>query len=164
MTTTRFIAIGYFCHELLDKYDHPSYALAPLQFVMTYSRHSQFYIATVVSINRMTAVMFPSRYEDVRTFFLSRHSIIELYSSDLGTPLPANRGICIHIAYPHNVVPLAHTGFACALPDGRIDIDLCEAAAQPVELCHLSDHGRRLVLWHCHIRFLHDNLLQIVEV
>ena len=69
MTTTRFIAIGYFCHELLDKYGHPSYALAPLQFVMTYSRHSQFYIATVVSINRMTAVMFPSRYEDVRNFF-----------------------------------------------------------------------------------------------
>ncbi|PAV76972.1 hypothetical protein WR25_20884 [Diploscapter pachys] len=65
MTTTRFIAIGYFCHELLDKYGHASYALAPLQFVMTYSRHSQFYIATVLSVNRMTAVMFPSRYEDI---------------------------------------------------------------------------------------------------
>lgn len=60
MTTTRFIAIGYFCHELLSFWGNPNHMLAPVQFVMTYTRHASFYAATILSVNRMTVVLWPT--------------------------------------------------------------------------------------------------------
>ncbi|CAD6193746.1 unnamed protein product [Caenorhabditis auriculariae] len=65
MTTTRFIATGIWCHEMLAAYGTPSHFYAPLQFVMTYSRHAQFYSATVLSLNRMTAVVWPVKYNKI---------------------------------------------------------------------------------------------------
>ncbi|KAL6736512.1 hypothetical protein Aduo_006857 [Ancylostoma duodenale] len=65
MTSTRFIAIGYKCRDMLELFGTPSFELSPVQFVMTYSRHAQFYAATVLSINRMTAVLFPTNYSKI---------------------------------------------------------------------------------------------------
>uniref|UniRef100_A0A1I7XC56 Serpentine receptor class gamma n=1 Tax=Heterorhabditis bacteriophora TaxID=37862 RepID=A0A1I7XC56_HETBA len=65
MTTTRFIAIGFWCREMLSALGSPSYILTPVQFIMTYSRHAQFYVATVLSINRMTAVVYPAKYSKI---------------------------------------------------------------------------------------------------
>ncbi|VDM71377.1 unnamed protein product [Strongylus vulgaris] len=65
MTSTRFIGIGYFCQEMLSLWGSPSYGISLVQFTMTYSRHAQFYAATMLSINRMTAVLIPIAYNKV---------------------------------------------------------------------------------------------------
>ncbi|ETN82080.1 integral membrane protein, C.elegans Srg family [Necator americanus] len=75
MLSTRFIGTGYLCTELLNLWGKRSYALSGVQFVMTFSRHAQFYAATVLSINRMTAVVYPTSYKQIwekrwKTFML----------------------------------------------------------------------------------------------
>ncbi|KHJ81330.1 integral membrane protein [Oesophagostomum dentatum] len=65
MFTTRFLGLGYFCRYMLLNWGQPSYWFSPVQFVMTYSRHAQFYAATVVSINRMTAVLLSTSYNKI---------------------------------------------------------------------------------------------------
>ncbi|EPB77562.1 hypothetical protein ANCCEY_03320 [Ancylostoma ceylanicum] len=85
MTSTRFIAIGYLCRDMLELFGTPSFQLSPVQFIMTYSRHAQFYAATVVSINRMTAVLFPTNYNKIWEThwvkFLTLMLILPLFTS-----------------------------------------------------------------------------------
>ncbi|KAK6737892.1 hypothetical protein RB195_020160 [Necator americanus] len=69
MLSTRFIGTGYLCTELLNLWGKRSYALSGVQFVMTFSRHAQFYAATVLSINRMTAVVYPTSYKQCSITF-----------------------------------------------------------------------------------------------
>ncbi|CAJ0605056.1 unnamed protein product [Cylicocyclus nassatus] len=69
MSTTRFLGIGYFCKELLFSWGTPSWEISIVQFIMTYSRHAQFYAATVLSINRMTAVLVPVAYNESSVTF-----------------------------------------------------------------------------------------------
>ncbi|KIH62435.1 integral membrane protein [Ancylostoma duodenale] len=76
MTSTRFIAIGYKCRDMLELFGTPSFELSPVQFVMTYSRHAQFYAATVLSINRMTAI-----WESHWVKFMAMMLILPLFTS-----------------------------------------------------------------------------------
>ncbi|EPB73964.1 hypothetical protein ANCCEY_06973 [Ancylostoma ceylanicum] len=133
MTTTRFIAIGYFCRELLSFWGDPNYVLAPVQFVMTYTRHASFYAATIISINRMTAVLWPTSAV-LASLFLSMHVLYTAYRCglDLGKTPFAYFVFNICSALVDIVVSAPDESFSVSLFTGRINHSIREVSAKPL--------------------------------
>ncbi|CAJ0605060.1 unnamed protein product [Cylicocyclus nassatus] len=69
MWSTRYLGSSNFCGGLSSSWGTPSYTLSVVQFIMTYSRHAQFYTATLFSVNRMTAVLLPIVYKESSVTF-----------------------------------------------------------------------------------------------